>query len=509
MKKPVVLAILDGWGLRKEQEGNAVRLARTPNLDRLWQDCPHTQLLCSGEAVGLKPGQMGDSNVGHMNIGAGRIVYQPLVRINRSIRADGLRSNAVLSALLSQSQGHALHLMGLLSDGGVHSHIEHVYAVLRLAQEAGLQRVYVHAFLDGRDVPPQSALHYISELEHVMQDIGIGQIATVMGRFYAMDRDKRWDRVEMAYQTLVAGRGQTATTAALAVQQAYATGATDEFVPPTIILPEGIIQSGDSVFLWNFRADRARELMHALQDDQFVGFVRGEHVLLHLASMMPYEEGYPLPAAFSAQDLTATLGEVVSLAGKRQLRVAETEKYAHVTFFLNGGREEPFRGEDRILVPSPQVSTYDLCPEMNAHQITQELLPRLAEYDLVVVNFANLDMVGHTGVLAAAIEAVETVDQCVGELVTALDPERAALILTADHGNAEQMINPETGEPFTAHTVNPVPCLVLAKGVSELRCGGMLADIAPTILTLLQIDQPKEMTGQSLIQTFDEREEMA
>lgn len=507
--KPVVLVILDGWGLRKAKEGNAVLLARTPNLDQLWQSYPHTQLLCSGEAVGLQPGQMGDSNVGHMNIGAGRIVYQPLVRINQSIRQDGLRSNAVLSELFRQSKGHALHLMGLLSDGGVHSHIEHVYALLRLAKQAGLKRVYVHAFLDGRDTPPQSALHYISQLEQVMQAEGVGQIATVMGRFYAMDRDKRWDRVEAAYHSLISGRGQMAATAEAAVLQAYATGATDEFVPPTVILPEGLIKSGDAVFMWNFRADRARELVHALQDDEFWGFVRGEHVSVHLAGMMQYEAGYPMPAAVLAQDLTATLGEVVSQAGMKQLRVAETEKYAHVTFFLNGGREEPFLGEDRILVPSPKVSTYDLCPEMSAHQIMQELLPRLSEYDLIVVNFANLDMVGHTGVLPAAICAVETVDQCVGQLVAALDKQRAALVLTADHGNAEQMINPDTGELYTAHTLNPVPCLVLAKGVTSLRSLGKLADIAPTVLTLLQIDQPRSMTGQSLIETFDEREEMA
>lgn len=497
----MVLAILDGWGSGPAGPGNAIRLAQTPNLDALFGDYPHTELLCSGEAVGLLPGQMGDSNVGHLNIGAGRIVYQPLVRINQAIRADGLQSNPVLAELFQQADGHALHLLGLLSDGGVHSHSEHLFALLSLAKAHGLQRVFVHAFLDGRDVPPQSALRYLADLEQRMQKMGVGQIASVMGRFYAMDRDKRWDRVEAAYRVLVLGQGATAPSAAAAVQQAYDQGITDEFVPPTVLLPDGLLRPQDAVLIWNYRADRARELMHALTDPEFSGWQRGEPLPIHLAGMMQYEVGYPMPFAIPAQDLSATLGEVVSQAGRRQLRVAETEKYAHVTFFLNGGREQPFAGEDRVLVPSPQVVTYDLQPEMSADQIMQELLPRLSEYDLIVVNFANLDMVGHTGVLPAAIAAVETVDRCVGRLVTAVRALGGALVLTADHGNAEQMINPETGEPHTAHTGNPVPCLVLAPGVDRLRSAGILADIAPTVLQLLQLPQPPAMTGRSLVET--------
>lgn len=507
MKRPVVLCILDGWAMSEAREGNAVRLASTPHLQQLFQQWPHCRLQCSGEAVGLKPGQMGDSNVGHLNIGAGRIVYQPLVRIDRAIANDGLRQNAVLQDLFGQARGRALHLMGLLSDGGVHSHIAHVQALLRLAKEVGVQQVYLHPFLDGRDVPPQSALTYIAQLEQMMADLGVGQIATVSGRFFAMDRDKRWERLEMAYRALVLGQGQKADTAAAAVAQAYAAGQTDEFVPPTVVRLEGTIKDGDAVFMWNFRADRARELMHALGDPEFQGFQREVFPSLHLAGMMQYEDAWPLPAAISAQDLAWTLGETVSRAGKRQLRVAETEKYAHVTFFLNGGREEPFPGEDRVLVPSPKVATYDLCPGMSAEQIMQELLPRLDAYDLIVVNFANLDMVGHTGMLEAAVCAVETVDACVGKLAAALAGSDAALVLTADHGNAEQMRDLATGAPHTAHTANPVPCLVMAPGVIALRAEGILADIAPTVLQLMEIAQPAAMTGRSLI--IDQRREMA
>ncbi|MGI6357957.1 MAG: 2,3-bisphosphoglycerate-independent phosphoglycerate mutase [Bacillota bacterium] len=501
--KPVLLCILDGWALRDAQPGNAVRLAKTPHLDRLFRQHPHCQLQCSGEAVGLMPGQMGDSNVGHLNIGAGRIVYQPLVRINRAIADNSFCKSEVLSAVMQQAEGNSLHLLGLLSDGGVHSHIEHVYALLRLARQRGLQQVYLHIFLDGRDVPPQSALEYISALEAEMERLGVGTIATVMGRFYAMDRDRRWERVQAAYQALVHGQGQRAATASEAVRQSYAAGHTDEFVPPTVICPQGMIKPQDGVFMWNFRADRARELMHALHDPEFAGFPRAELPAPHLAGMMQYEAGYPLPYAIPAQDLHLTLGEVVSQAGKRQLRVAETEKYAHVTFFLNGGREEPFPGEERVLIPSPKVATYDLCPEMSAGRIVEQLLPRLPDYDLVVVNFANLDMVGHTGVLDAAIRAVETVDACVGQLEQALRQLAGAMLVTADHGNAEQMVDLVTGEPHTAHTANPVPCLLVAPGEWKLRPQGILADIAPTVLQLMHLQQPSAMTGQSLI-VFDE-----
>ncbi len=497
--KPVVLCILDGWALRDAPSGNAVRLAKTPHLDGLFEHYPHCQLQCSGEAVGLLPGQMGDSNVGHLNIGAGRIVYQPLTRINQAIADQSFYQNEVLSAVMQQAQGNSLHLMGLLSDGGVHSHIEHVHALLRLASQRGLQQVYLHLFLDGRDVPPQSALEYIALLEAELERFGVGRVATVMGRFFAMDRDRRWERVQAAYQALVHGQGQRATTAAEAVKQAYAAGHTDEFVPPTIICPQGTIKPQDAVFMWNFRADRARELMHALHDPYFEGFSRGDVPAPQLTGMMQYEQAYPLPFAIASQNLGLTLGEVVSQAGKRQLRVAETEKYAHVTFFLNGGREAPFPGEDRLLIPSPQVATYDLCPEMSARQIVEQLLPQLPAYDLVVVNFANLDMVGHTGVLDAAICAVEQVDACVGELVQEVQQQGGALLLTADHGNAEQMLDSDTDEPHTAHTPNPVPCLLVAPGAWALRQQGILADVAPTVLQLMRLQQPAVMTGQSLI----------
>lgn len=498
--KPVVLAILDGWGIGPEGEGNAVTSAATPHLDRLFAEYPHTQLQCSGEAVGLQPGQMGDSNVGHLNIGAGRVVYQPLVRINRLIADGSLEQNGVINDLFAQARGHALHLLGLLSDGGVHSHIDHLFALLKLAKDRGCTRVYVHAFLDGRDVPPESSLQYIDALEDYLQRLGVGQIATVTGRYYAMDRDRRWERLEEAYRALVLGEGERAATAQAAIEAAHARGETDEFVRPVVIRPEGIIRSGDAVFMFNYRADRARELVHALHDPQFDGFERQVFPQVHLAGMMQYEADYPLPYAVPHQDLNLTLGEVVSLAGMRQLRAAETEKYAHVTFFLNGGREEAFANEDRLLIPSPKVPTYDLQPEMSAFQVIEQLLPRLADYDLVVVNFANLDMVGHTGDLTAAIAATEAVDSCVGRLVAAVQELGGALLITADHGNAEQMIDPVSGEPHTYHTANPVPCLLINGGTASLRQDGVLADLAPTVLELLGISQPAEMSGRSLLQ---------
>ena len=498
--QPVVLAIIDGWAIRESELGNAVKQAATPNLQRLFAQYPHTRLACAGEAVGLMPGQMGDSNVGHLNIGAGRIVYQPLVRINQALQNGQLAESPVLQQLWSHAQGKALHLLGLLSDGGVHSHIDHLLSLLELARANGLEEVYVHAFLDGRDVPPQSALRYIDALESYMADLGIGQIATVSGRFYAMDRDERWDRVEAAYQALVHGQGLSAASAKQAVEAAYAQGITDEFVPPTVLRREGCIKADDAVLMFNFRADRARELMHALMDEQFSSFARGKRVPIFMASMTEYEQGYPLPHVLPPQDLSLTLGEVVSRAGLRQLRVAETEKYAHVTFFFNGGREEPFPGEERILVPSPQVATYDLCPAMSAESIMVQLLPRLDAYDFIVVNFANLDMVGHTGKLAAAIQAVETVDKCVGRLAAAVRHAGGALVLTADHGNAEQMLDEENKNPHTAHTGNPVPCLIMAPGVIALRQEGILADIAPTVLQLLGVAQPAVMTGRSLLE---------
>lgn len=497
--QPVVLAILDGWGISRELAGNAVRQAATPHIDELFANHPHTKLVCSGEAVGVLPEQMGDSNVGHTNIGAGRIVYQPLVRINRAIRDGSFAASPVLGQLWQAAEGRALHLLGLLSDGGVHSHIDHLLELLRLAKGHGLQEVYVHVFLDGRDVPPQSALAYIDTLEASMQQLGVGKVATVSGRFYAMDRDHRWERVELAYNAMVHAQGEQSASAREAVEQAYAQGLTDEFVLPTVVCPSGQIKENDAVFMWNFRADRARELMHALLDEEFMSFERGARVPMFFAAMAEYEIGFPVPHLLAPQDLNLTLGEVVSQAGLRQLRLAETEKYAHVTFFFNGGREICFPGEERILVPSPQVATYDLVPEMSAPQVTEQLLTNLANYDLVVINYANLDMVGHTGDMSAAVQAVETVDSCVGRLVEAIRQIGGILVLTADHGNAEQMLDLATGEPHTAHTGNPVPFLVMAPGVTELRSQGVLADIAPTILQLLQLAQPTEMTGRSLL----------
>ncbi len=497
--QPVVLAILDGWGISEELTGNAVRQAATPHLDQLFARYPHTQLTCSGEAVGVLPEQMGDSNVGHTNMGAGRIVYQPLVRINRAIRDGSFAASPVLGQLWQAAAGRALHLLGLLSDGGVHSHRDHLLELLRLAKAQGLQEVFVHVFLDGRDVPPQSALTYLDTLEATMQQLGVGKIATVSGRFYAMDRDRRWERVELAYEALVWGEGEQAASAREAVEQAYAEGLTDEFVRPTVVCPGGQISDGDAVFMWNFRADRARELMHALLDEEFTGFARGAKTALFFAAMAEYETGFPVPHLLAPQDLNWTLGQVVSEAGLKQLRLAETEKYAHVTFFFNGGREVCFAGEERILVPSPQVATYDLVPAMSAPQITEQLLANLANYDLIVVNYANLDMVGHTGDMAATVRAVETVDSCVGRLAQAMQQIGGALVLTADHGNAEQMLNPATGEPHTAHTGNPVPFLVMAPGVRALHSQGILADIAPTILQLMQLAQPTVMTGRSLL----------
>ena len=497
--QPVVLTILDGWGISEELHGNAVRQAKTPNIDQLFASYPHTQLACSGEAVGLLPEQMGDSNVGHTNIGAGRIVYQPLVRINNAIADGSFATSPTLQDLWQAAAGQALHLLGLLSDGGVHSHLNHLLELLRLAKVNNLGQVYVHVFLDGRDVPPQSALSYIDTLEAAMLQLGIGQIATVSGRFYAMDRDKRWDRVELAYNALTRAQGERATTARLAVEQAYAQGLTDEFVRPTVIHPEGSIRPHDAVFMFNFRADRARELMHALLDVEFTNFQRGPAIPVFFAAMAEYENGFPVSHVLQPQDLSLTLGEVVSRAGLKQLRVAETEKYAHVTFFFNGGQEICFPGEQRILVPSPQVATYDLVPEMSALQVTEQLLANLADYDLVVVNYANLDMVGHTGDVEATVRAVETVDGCVGRLAQAVKQLGGTLVLTADHGNAEQMFSPTTGEPHTAHTANPVPFLVMADGITELGGQGVLADIAPTILQLLQLTQPSAMTGRPLL----------
>lgn len=508
--KPVVLIILDGWGINPRREGNAVALARTPFLDDLFASCPHAKLLCAGEAVGLPEGQMGTSEVGHLNMGAGRIVYQSLVRISRALREGELAKNEVLQGLFRRvkERGSALHFMGLVSPGGVHSHTEHLYGFLRLAAEAGLRKVFIHAFLDGRDTPPQSALEYLEDLEAKCAEIGIGRIATVSGRYYAMDRDRRWERVEKAYRAMVAGEGEKAKSAREAVEKSYANGVTDEFVLPTVILdggrPVATIEGGDGVVFFNFRPDRAREITRAFVDRDFKGFERpGGFLGVDFACLTQYDETIEAPLIFPPEGkMKNVLAEVLSEAGLRQLHTAETEKYAHVTFFFNGGEETPFPGEDRILIPSPKVPTYDQKPSMSAVEVTDSVLAQIeaGKHEVVIMNYANCDMVGHTGILEAAIAAVETIDTCLSRVVPAVLSRGGAVVICADHGNAEQMIDYETGEPHTAHTTNPVP-VILAGAGEELRLrDGILADVAPTLLELLGLPKPPEMTGESLIE---------
>ena len=507
---PLVLLILDGWGLNQEKEGNAVYCAATPNMDKYWREYPATILGAAGESVGLPAGQMGNSEVGHLNLGAGRIVYQDYTRISKAIADGDFFENPIFRdamAAAREKQG-ALHLLGLLSDGGVHSHLEHLYALLELARAEGLHKVYVHAFLDGRDVPPDNAREYITALEEKLAALGIGEIATVMGRYYAMDRDNRWERTERAYRAMVYGEGERAARAVAAVEESYKKGETDEFVQPSVIVddcgqPRATIKDGDAIFLYNFRPDRARQLTRAFVDKEFTCFSRGSgHPRVHFTCMTQYDETIPVPVAFPPLELKKTLGEVVAAQGLKQLRIAETEKYAHVTFFFNGGEETCFEGETRRLIPSPKVATYDLKPEMSAREVTEAVLEELERgYDLVVLNYANPDMVGHTGCMEAAVKAVETVDQCVGRVVEKVKGMGGTLLITADHGNAEQMQDPVTGGPHTAHTTNPVPLILISpagRGVS-LQEGGRLADVAPTILDLLGIEQPPEMTGTSLL----------
>lgn len=509
MRRPVVLAVLDGWGISAAREGNAIALAHTPHLDAYEAEYPHTQLSAAGADVGLIPGQMGNSNVGHLNLGAGRIVYQDLGRISAAIKTGAFDANETLRAAMSRLVGgQALHLMGLVSDGGVHSHEAHVFALLRLAKALGVRRVFVHAFLDGRDVPPRSAAGYLARLEQEMATLGVGRIATVQGRFYAMDRDQRWDRIERAYAALVCGEGEPVGSASEALARAYARGESDEFVQPAVVVgtdgrPLGTISSGDSVIFWNFRADRAREITHALTDPEFNAFVRRAWPVVHYVTMTMYEAGLnvsgiafpPLPPMHNI------LGEWLAAFGVRQLRIAETEKYAHVTYFFNGGREDPYPGEDRVLIPSPKVATYDAVPAMSAPAVTDALLERLrtGSYDCIILNYANCDMVGHTGVLTAAIRAVEAVDECVGRVVEAVRDLGGAVLIVSDHGNAEEMIDPD-GKPHTAHTANPVPCILVddRRRAAALR-PGILADVAPTLLELMELPIPPEMEGRSLI----------
>jgi 2,3-bisphosphoglycerate-independent phosphoglycerate mutase len=501
--------ILDGWGINPNRENNAIALTDPPVMGRLLREYPSTELSASGMAVGLPDGQMGNSEVGHLNIGAGRIVYQDLTRITKAIRDESFFSNPVLIDCMAKirSSGGRLHLAGLLSDGGVHSHNTHLYALMELARREGLREVFVHCFLDGRDTPPKSAAGYLVELENEMRRVGIGRIATIMGRYYAMDRDNRWERVEKAYRSMVNGEGNLFASASGAISASYDEGITDEFVLPAVMadgdVPVGTLRDGDGFIFFNFRSDRAREITRAFTEPEFAGFPRSTRPnLASYVCMTEYDETFHLPVAFGPEELKNILGEVVSRAGLRQLRIAETEKYAHVTFFFNGGNETPFPGEDRVLVPSPkEVATYDLKPEMSAYGVADELVRRLDEdiYDFIVLNFANADMVGHTGVLEAAMKAVAAVDTCIGRVVDAVLSHGGRLLITADHGNSENMVD-ESGNPHTAHTCNPVPFLLVDDTRKDVRLRpGILADIAPTVLELLGIPQPEEMTGASLL----------
>lgn len=510
MAKPTVLVILDGWGIAEEQDkGNAISQAKKPNYDYLMANYPHTILESSGEAVGLPEGQMGNSEVGHLNIGSGRIVYQELTRINKAVREGTIKTNPVFVDVIQYARKNdkALHLMGLLSDGGVHSHIDHLMALLNMAKEMGQEKVFVHAFLDGRDVPPNNALDYILPLEEKFKEIGIGKIATVMGRYYAMDRDKRWERTALAYKAMVNGEGIKATMAKMAVEQSYDKRVTDEFVEPTVIVnedgsPVGKINPEDAVIFYNFRADRARQITRAFVDKDFNGFVReGGYLNVRFVCMTQYDAEIEAPVAYPPQNLENTLGEVINQAGLKQLRIAETEKYAHVTFFFNGGVEEANPGEDRILIPSPKVATYNLQPEMSAYQVTDEVTKKILnkEYDFILVNFANPDMVGHTGFLDAAIRAIEVVDECIGTIFNAVKEVDGSLIITADHGNAEIMED-EGGKPLTAHSSNPVPLILVDETFKNAKLKkGSLRDIAPTVLALLGLEKPEDMTGETLI----------
>ena len=507
-KKLTMLMILDGFGENPNNEGNAVNLAKKPNIDKLRKICPVSHIDASGAAVGLPDGQMGNSEVGHTNIGAGRIVYQKLTKITKSIEDGDFFSIPEFTEAIEnvKKNNSKLHIMGLLSDGGVHSHQRHLYGLLELAKRKGLDNnVFIHAFMDGRDTLPASGEGYIQELQEKMKEKGVGKIATLSGRYYAMDRDKRWDRVEKAYNALVKGEGVLAKDPIQAIEESYQQEIFDEFVVPTVITdandqPLAKIESGDSVIFFNFRPDRARQLTRAIVDDKFDGF-KTDKLDIDFVCMTEYDDTMPnVKIAFKPEELTNTFGEVVSKLGKKQLRIAETEKYAHVTFFFNGGREEPYPGEDRILVNSPKVATYDLQPEMSAYEVTEKVVEAInsEKYDTIILNFANTDMVGHTGNIDAAIKAVEAVDKCVGEIVEAVQKQNGVLLITADHGNAEQMIDYQTGEPLTSHTTNLVPLILVGVENVELK-DGRLCDLTPTMLDIMEEQKPKEMTGESLL----------
>lgn len=508
-KKPIVLMILDGYGLNKIHKGNAVYEANKPVMDKLMKEYPFVEGNASGMAVGLPEGQMGNSEVGHLNMGAGRIVYQELTRITKEIQdGDFFKNKALLAAIENCKKNESsLHMFGLLSDGGVHSHNTHLYALLELAKQNGLKKVFVHCFLDGRDTPPTGGKGYAIDLEEKMEEIGVGKIASVCGRYYAMDRDNNYSRVEKAYAALTKGEGLTCTDAVSAIQESYDRGETDEFVMPTVIVndngPIGNIIENDSVIFFNYRPDRAREISRAFCDDEFKGFVRGKRIPLTYVCFSDYDPTIVHKiVAFEKVAITNTFGEWLATNHMKQARIAETEKYAHVTFFFNGGLETPNEGEDRILVNSPKVATYDLKPEMSAYEVCDKLVEAITsfKYDVIIINFANPDMVGHTGIESAAIKAVEVIDGCVGRAVEAIKEVDGVLFICADHGNVEQLIDYQTNAPFTAHTTNPVPfILVNYDEAYTLRTGGCLADIIPTLIEIMEMKQPSEMTGKSLL----------
>lgn len=512
MKQITALIILDGFGCRENADGNAIRADGVKHIRELWNAYPHTQIEASGNAVGLPAGQMGNSEVGHLNIGAGRVVYQELTRITKSIEDGDFFSNEAFLGAVENCKKHnsALHLYGLCSDGGVHSHLTHLYALVKLARENGLKNVFIHCFMDGRDVPPESGKGYIHALQNELKALGCGKIATVMGRYYAMDRDNRFERVEKAYAALVYGEGVQAEDPEAAMQASYDAGVTDEFVVPVVITengaPVGTVRANDSVIFFNFRPDRAREITRAFILPEFDGFDRKKGFFpLHYVCMTQYDKtfGARVHVAFKPERLSNTFGVYISSMNKTQLRIAETEKYAHVTFFFNGGVEAPNPGEDRVLIPSPKVATYDLKPEMSAYEVTAEAVKRIesGKYDMMILNFANPDMVGHTGVMEAAVKAVHAVDECAAEVVSAILKAGGRAIVTADHGNCEQMVGPD-GEPFTAHTTNPVPLILVddMRKEAKLRAGGRLCDLAPTLLALMGLPVPEEMSGRSLLE---------
>ena len=503
-KSPVALIIMDGFGINPTTEGNAIYMANKPNLDSYMKNYPNTQLQASGLAVGLPDGQMGNSEVGHTNIGAGRVVYQMLVKITKDIEDGVFFENAPIkdAMLAAKESGKKLHLMGLLSDGGVHSHIKHLVGLLEMAKKLGLDNVYVHTFHDGRDVPPTSGADYMQELVDEMKRIGIGSVATISGRYYAMDRDNAWDRVEKAYDALVLGEGIQETDPVQAIRNSYDNGVTDEFIIPTVVDKNGMIGEGDSVIMFNFRPDRARQITRTFVDPDFKGFKRKNgYFKVNYVCMAQYDAEMPnVRVAYPPEQLHMTFGEYISKLGMTQLRIAETQKYAHVTFFFNGGEERQFEGEDRILIKSPDVATFDLKPEMSAPEVCEAVCKAIDEekYDVIILNYANCDMVGHTGIIPAAVKAVEAVDECVGKMVDRILAHGGKAIITADHGNADCLIDPATGGPFTAHTTNPVPMIVIGEGDVKLK-EGKLCDLCPTMLDMMGLEQPKEMTGESLI----------